>query len=108
MRKCVKSPVRRILSTRQIGREVHRVQYRKSRTGQREAGGRVLLESALPNLSEWRRVIDWRLTQINKIENIYFYRSSPMTVNTGKRAFFKAWRQTMTRSRSPLAHAVRM
>lgn len=45
----------------------------------REAGGRVLLESALPNLIEWRRVIDWRLTQIDKLENIYFYPSSPMT-----------------------------
>ena len=46
----------------------------------REAGGRVLLESALPNLIEWRRVIDWRLTQIQKLENIFFYPSSPMTV----------------------------
>jgi dimethylamine/trimethylamine dehydrogenase len=46
---------------------------------QREAGGRVTLESALPNLNEWRRVIDWRLTQIKKIENIFFYPSSPMT-----------------------------
>ncbi|HNN14859.1 MAG TPA: FAD-dependent oxidoreductase, partial [Anaerolineales bacterium] len=46
---------------------------------QREAGGRVLLESQLPNLIEWRRVVDWRLTQINKLENIYFYPSSPMT-----------------------------
>jgi dimethylamine/trimethylamine dehydrogenase len=45
----------------------------------REAGGRVLLESALPNLIEWRRVIDWRLTQIEKLKNIYFYRSSPMS-----------------------------
>jgi len=45
----------------------------------REAGGRVALESALPNLSEWRRVIDWRVTQINKIQNIFFYPSSPMT-----------------------------
>ncbi len=45
----------------------------------REAGGRVALESSLPNLNEWRRVIDWRLTQIQKIENIYFYPSSPMT-----------------------------
>ena len=45
----------------------------------REAGGRVLLESALPNLIEWRRVIDWRLTQIQKLENIFFYPSSPMT-----------------------------
>lgn len=45
----------------------------------REAGGRVLLESALPNLIEWRRVIDWRLTQIQKLENIFFYPSSPMS-----------------------------
>jgi dimethylamine/trimethylamine dehydrogenase len=45
----------------------------------REAGGRVALESALPSLSEWRRVIDWRLTQINKTPNIFFYPSSPMT-----------------------------
>lgn len=45
----------------------------------REAGGRVLLESQLPNLNEWRRVIDWRLTQIQKLENIFFYPSSPMT-----------------------------
>jgi len=46
----------------------------------REAGGRVALESALPNLIEWRRVIDWRLTQIKKIPNIYFYPSSLMSV----------------------------
>ncbi|MCQ3938188.1 MAG: NADH:flavin oxidoreductase [Chloroflexi bacterium] len=45
----------------------------------REAGGRVLLESQLPNLIEWRRVIDWRLTQINKLENVYFYPSSKMS-----------------------------
>ncbi len=45
----------------------------------REAGGRVLLESSLPNLNEWRRVADWRITQINKMENVFFYPSSPMT-----------------------------
>ena len=45
----------------------------------REAGGRVALEFALPGLSEWRRVMDWRLTQINKTPNIFFYPSSPMT-----------------------------
>ena len=45
----------------------------------REVGGRVLLESQLPNLIEWRRVIDWRLTQIQKTENIYFYPSSKMS-----------------------------
>jgi len=35
----------------------------------RELGGRVLLESRLPGLSEWRRVIDWRLTQIEKMRD---------------------------------------
>jgi len=35
----------------------------------RELGGRVLLESELPGLSEWRRVIDWRLTQIEKLRD---------------------------------------
>jgi dimethylamine/trimethylamine dehydrogenase len=42
----------------------------------RELGGRVRLESDLPGLSEWRRVMDWRLTQIAKIPNITSYPSS--------------------------------
>lgn len=45
----------------------------------REAGGRVLRESNLPGLNEWRRVIDWRLTQIDKLSNIKLYPSSPMS-----------------------------
>lgn len=45
----------------------------------RQAGGRVLREAALPGLAEWRRVIDWRLTQIEKLPNVFFYPSSPMT-----------------------------
>ncbi len=45
----------------------------------REFGGRVVLESALPGLIEWRRVIDWRLTQIEKMNNVSLYPSSPMT-----------------------------
>ncbi|MCX6078075.1 MAG: FAD-dependent oxidoreductase [Chloroflexi bacterium] len=45
----------------------------------REAGGRVLKESALPGLNEWRRVIDWRLTQIQKLKNISLYPSSQMS-----------------------------
>jgi len=44
-----------------------------------ELGGRVLRESALPGLNEWRRVMDWRLTQINKMKNVAVYPSSPMT-----------------------------
>ena len=45
----------------------------------REFGGRVALESALPGLIEWRRVIDWRLTQIQKMNQVSLYPSSPMT-----------------------------
>lgn len=45
----------------------------------KELGGRVLRESALPGLNEWRRVIDWRLTQIEKMKNVTVYPSSPMT-----------------------------
>lgn len=46
---------------------------------QREWGGRVHLESALPGLIEWRRVLDWRLTQLEKLPNVARYLSSPMT-----------------------------
>ena len=45
----------------------------------REFGGRVVLESSLPGLIEWRRVIDWRLTQIKKMDNVSLYPGSPMT-----------------------------
>lgn len=46
---------------------------------QREVGGRVLREAALPGLNEWRRVADWRITQIKKMKNVDVYPSSPMT-----------------------------
>jgi len=46
----------------------------------KELGGRVLRESALPGLNEWRRVIDWRLTQLKKMKNVGLYPSSPMMV----------------------------
>ena len=45
----------------------------------KEMGGRVLRESALPGLNEWRRVMDWRLTQIGKMDNVALYPSSPIT-----------------------------
>ena len=45
----------------------------------KELGGRVLRESALPGLSEWRRVMDWRLTQLKKMKNVVMYPSSSMT-----------------------------
>jgi dimethylamine/trimethylamine dehydrogenase len=57
----------------QRGYEVTLLEARK------ELGGRVLRESALPGLIEWRRVIDWRLTQLKKMKNVAMYPSSPMT-----------------------------
>ena len=57
----------------QRGYEVALLEARK------ELGGRVLRESALPGLNEWRRVMDWRLTQIRKMKNVTIYPSSPMT-----------------------------
>jgi dimethylamine/trimethylamine dehydrogenase len=47
----------------------------------REFGGRVALESALPGLIEWRRVIDWRLTQIEKMDNVSLFAGSHMTAD---------------------------
>jgi len=44
----------------------------------RELGGRVVRESVLPGLSEWRRVVDWRLTRLAKMPNVGLYPSSPM------------------------------
>ncbi len=43
-----------------------------------ELGGRVTLEAALPGLGEWRRVVDWRVTQIAKLPKVAVYRGSPM------------------------------
>ncbi len=45
----------------------------------RELGGRVIRESALPGLSEWRRVADWRLARLAKMPNVGLYPSSLMT-----------------------------
>jgi len=56
----------------QRGYEVTLLEARK------EVGGRVLRESALPGLNEWRRVVDWRLTQIKKMKNVAVYPSSLM------------------------------
>ena len=44
-------------------------------------GGRINLESKLPGLSEWSRVKDWRLSQINKIKNLEVFLKSNMQVN---------------------------
>ena len=43
----------------------------------REIGGRVTRESALPGLATWRRVVDYRLEQMDKLPNVEIYRESP-------------------------------
>mgnify|MGYP001316651555 CR=1 FL=1 len=44
-------------------------------------GGRVTLESQLPGLNEWLRVIDYRLNQIDKLNNIKLFLNSHMTLH---------------------------
>jgi dimethylamine/trimethylamine dehydrogenase len=61
---------------RALGQRGYQVSLLEAR---KELGGRVLRESALPGLNEWRRVMDWRLTQIGKMKNVAVYPSSPMT-----------------------------
>ena len=47
----------------------------------RELGGRVTRESRLPGLSEWVRVRDWRVGQIDKLSNVEVFRESRMTAD---------------------------
>ncbi|MEX3007573.1 FAD-dependent oxidoreductase [Hoeflea sp. TYP-13] len=44
--------------------------------GERVPGGRVTRESKLPGLSEWARVRDWRMGQIEKLPNVALYPES--------------------------------
>ena len=44
----------------------------------RKLGGRVTREAALPGLSTWARVSDWRVGQIQKMPNVTIYRESLM------------------------------
>ena len=44
----------------------------------RELGGRVSREARLPGLSEWARVRDWRVGQIEHMANVSVYRESAM------------------------------
>ena len=44
-----------------------------------ELGGRVIAESRLPGLSEWRRVADYRIGQIGKLANVEVFRGGAMT-----------------------------
>ena len=56
----------------QRGYDVHLAEATK------DLGGRVTLESRLPGLSEWARVRDYRVGQIEKMANVTIYRDSRM------------------------------
>lgn len=43
-----------------------------------ELGGRVARESKLPGLSEWARVRDWRVGQLERMGNVSIYRESAL------------------------------
>ena len=43
-----------------------------------ELGGRVTRESKLPGLSEWARVRDWRVGQLERMPNVSVYRDSEL------------------------------
>jgi dimethylamine/trimethylamine dehydrogenase len=47
----------------------------------RELGGRVTMESRLPGLSEWARVRDYRLQQIERLPNVEVYRESMLSAD---------------------------
>jgi len=42
-------------------------------------GGRVTAESQLPGLAEWARVRDWRMWQLQQVQNAELYLSSPLS-----------------------------
>jgi dimethylamine/trimethylamine dehydrogenase len=44
-----------------------------------QLGGRVTLEARLPGLSAWARVRDYRLNQLNKMQNVEMLRGSRVT-----------------------------
>ncbi len=59
---------------RALGQRGYQVTLLEAR---RELGGRVIQESRLPGLSEWRRVVEWRLGQIATLPQVKLFPSSP-------------------------------
>jgi dimethylamine/trimethylamine dehydrogenase len=60
------------LSAARRGFEVHLAEATSN------LGGRVSRESRLPGLSEWARVRDWRVTQLERMGNVSIYRDSAL------------------------------
>ena len=47
----------------------------------RQLGGRVTAEARLPGLSSWIRVLDYRQSQLNRLEHVDYYLESEMTAD---------------------------
>lgn len=54
----------------------HRVTLAEARD---TLGGRVIREASLPGLSEWRRVADYRIYQLQQMENVALFTGSALT-----------------------------
>ena len=48
---------------------------------ERDLGGRISKESRLPGLAEWRRVRDWRVSQLGKLDNVEVFPESSMSAD---------------------------
>jgi dimethylamine/trimethylamine dehydrogenase len=65
-------------AARALGQRGHAVQLLDARN---ELGGRVLREALLPGLAPWRRVIDWRLTELALLPNVELFPGSPASAS---------------------------
>jgi len=63
-------------AARALGERGHRVQLLDARA---QLGGRAQREALLPGLAAWRRVADWRLGEIDRLDTVATFPSSPMT-----------------------------
>jgi dimethylamine/trimethylamine dehydrogenase len=63
-------------ATRALGQRGYEVMLAEA---SEQLGGRVLKESALPGLAEWRRVRDWRVGQIEPMPNVSVYRGNALS-----------------------------
>ncbi|MEN8113337.1 MAG: FAD-dependent oxidoreductase [Actinomycetota bacterium] len=61
-----------------LGRRGHEVVLIEA---SRELGGRVAKEALLPGLAEWRRVVEYRTGQLDKLKNVSYYFESAMTAD---------------------------
>ena len=63
-------------ATRALGQRGYEVMLAEA---SEQLGGRVLKESALPGLAEWRRVRDWRVGRIEPMPNVSVFRGNALS-----------------------------